>query len=764
MRTIRIPNDRVDTPYVNFVGGIDMTSPTMSIKPGNALVAMNYEPGIRGGYRRIDGFERLDGRPAPSAASYMYLEGTISGTIPTGSTVTGATSGATGVVILVDQALRAVCVTKTTGAFVKGEQLLLGGAPVCTLTYQPAPRGYRTAKGDAIARAAAADLYRADIGKVPGSGPVRGVWLYKGVRYAWRNTADGTALAMYKATPTGWQLVDLGREMQISQPQALVTSTGSTAYTINWTAHGLPNGSLVQFSGTLPTGIATNTTYYVINAAANTFQVASSPTGAAIQVTAVASGLICLPLAQQINDGDTIKGMTSGVTATVKRAALRTGGWSSFAMTGTLALANVQGGVFVAGEALSVNGVPKVGASTADTAITLQPGGRVECINYNFTGDPSTARMYGCDGKNKAFEFDGTAYLPLRTGMATDTPSFIKAHKKKLFLSFGGSVQYSGDGTPYAWTLLTGANDIGMGDTITGMDVQTGDTLAIFTRNASAQLNGATNNTFQLLPISNEAGALPYTVQNVGKTLALDDRGVISTDRTQAYGNFVQATISSMIQPIIDALHVKAIGSMVYRNRNQYRIYGSDGSGIIATFSEQGLIGFTQLQYPVNPTCFASCEDVDGSQVVLFGADDGYVYQADTDSSFDGAPIEAFLHMPSNHLNSPRLKKRFRKAVMKMSAQLYAEIRFHPEFSDGDPDIAPHRLQTAMVTGGLGGYYDVSSYDEVFYDARLVNSPEFPIDGTALNMALIFYSNSAIDLGHTLQGMIVHYSPRKLAR
>ena len=44
---------------------------------------------------------------------------------------------------------------------------------------------------------------------VPGSGPVRGVWLYNDTVFAWRDNAGGTALVMHKATPSGWQALTL---------------------------------------------------------------------------------------------------------------------------------------------------------------------------------------------------------------------------------------------------------------------------------------------------------------------------------------------------------------------------------------------------------------------------------------------------------------------------------------------------------------------------------------------------------------------------
>lgn len=113
--------------YDTFIlgGGIDLQTPVLSLRPGDALVANNYELGQISGYRRTRGYERFDGRPSPSATD------------------------------------------------------------------------------DLIER----ESRRAAIGVVPGSGPVRGVFYLKGFRYAFRNSADGTSLRLYKQSASGWTLV-----------------------------------------------------------------------------------------------------------------------------------------------------------------------------------------------------------------------------------------------------------------------------------------------------------------------------------------------------------------------------------------------------------------------------------------------------------------------------------------------------------------------------------------------------------------------------
>lgn len=70
------------------------------------------------------------------------------------------------------------------------------------------------------------------------------------------------------------------------------TITIATPATVTAAGHGLTNGKRVQFttSGALPTGIFANTTYFVINAATDTFNLSATQSGAAIGTSGGQSG------------------------------------------------------------------------------------------------------------------------------------------------------------------------------------------------------------------------------------------------------------------------------------------------------------------------------------------------------------------------------------------------------------------------------------------------------------------------------------------
>lgn len=92
------------------------------------------------------------------------------------------------------------------------------GFAYVALNYELAPvSGYRRIKGyerfdgrqspSDFEYGAPREAQRALIQRVPGSGPVRGVFVLKGFVYAFRDTLDGMAKALYRSSGLGWQLV-----------------------------------------------------------------------------------------------------------------------------------------------------------------------------------------------------------------------------------------------------------------------------------------------------------------------------------------------------------------------------------------------------------------------------------------------------------------------------------------------------------------------------------------------------------------------------
>jgi hypothetical protein len=103
--------------------------------------------------------------------------------------------------------------------------------------------------------------------------------------------AGSTTITM--ASTTG-----LSAGMQVTGTNTILTTGRAVTFTdagdlVNLTAHGLSDGDEVAFSViTTTTGIVINTIYFVVNAAADTFQVASTSGGAALPLTTNGSGTV----------------------------------------------------------------------------------------------------------------------------------------------------------------------------------------------------------------------------------------------------------------------------------------------------------------------------------------------------------------------------------------------------------------------------------------------------------------------------------------
>lgn len=396
----------------------------------------------------------------------------------------------------------------------------------------------------------------------------------------------------------------------------------------------------------------------------------------------------------------------------------------------------------------------------------LLPNGRYEFVNYNFSGSATGMKMYGCDGVNKAFSWDGTNYVQLTTTAVPETPQHVAAHKNRLFLSVNGSVFVSAPGDPTGvWVAVSGAGEIGIGDLITAMLPLPGNNetgaLAIYGRNKSTVLYGSGTSSWNVVNVATDAGAIAYTAQYVGGALALDDRGVTGLSAVQEFGNFAAASISKPVQPYIDARVGMVVASSVLRSQDQYRIYFSDGGGL--AFRPGRKVAVLPFTYPNPVTCICSGENTAGQEVVYFGSSNGMVYEAEKGTSFDGAAIDAWLRLAFNAEHGPTIQKKWRRAIFEMDIPSYAAISFSYAMDYADGSFPVFATQISTQEGG-GGYWDQFTWDEFTWDSPLVGQPKFSLSGTSQNISLLINSNDALSLPFSVQSVILHYTPRRIKR
>lgn len=680
---MKMPQTQVE--FFGFQGGLDLVTPPLMMPPGHCREAQNFEVNTLGGYTSTLGYERFDGRPSPHLAVPYYLPAIVTGSVAVGQTITGSTSGATGVVCRA--ASDYLVFTKRTGDFVPGENVTVSAVTVATTTDIATAEGGPTQELRAIFKKAAADIYRADIQAIPGSGSVLGMKWFGDTMYAFRNNVGGTQALLYKSSPTGWQAISLGEEISFS----------------NATVDVLED--------------------YILTRGA--------------------------------------------VTATIQRVMVESGSLQSGVNTGRLILSGRTGGNFTAGAATTSSG-GTLTLSGAQTAITLQPNGRFVFARYNFGGG---YRLYGCDGVNRGFEFDGSVFAPLRTGMPNDNPVHVAAHKNHLFFAFDNSLQHSAIANPYNWTPLMGAGELNLGDQITNLlpmpgDNVAGGAMACFTRQRSYMLYGNSSADWQLVTQRDDTGAIAYTSRFVNTAYLLDNRGVTSLNATDTFGNFAASSLSQLIRPWVMENKTRALDACVVRDKNQYRILFGGGRVLTMTLVEGRIGGFMPLTLRHQMALMDSEDDDLGNEVVFYGDTSGFVYQAERGTSFDGETIDAYLNLAFNHSKSPRMLKHYRKVVFEVGGSGYSRFYYSGDLAYADletPQILPVLMDFGSNTLGAGAW-DAGNWDFGTWDGSNLLPAEQSITGIGQNMAIRINISSNYYAPMTFYGALIHFVPRRQLR
>lgn len=538
----------------------------------------------------------------------------------------------------------------------------------------------------------------------PGTGPVRGIFYHNGFVFAFRDSDDGTTGKMWKSSGVGWREVS-----QFVQAIPFDAGTGTEP------AVGLEIETSSGSVSALVIHVETNSGTWGTDAA----------------------GFIYVKRNNRYTHND----------------------WPDNATLRDVATAT------------SICLVDGAGSDIDEAAfLDLQPGGKYEFREGNLYGATDRQRLYWVNGVDTAYEYNDLleGFAPIKTGMADDTPTHLAIHNYHLFLSFnGGSVQLSGDGDPYAWTVITGATEIAVGDEVTGFNEEVGNSLFIFTRNKSFVLQGNTRANFSLDDFNINAGAQEWSVQRIGLGMFFDDRGFTSLLQTQRSGsvNFQENAQSELIQPLVEDLvrttEVKT--SHLIRKENIYRCYFADGRIVSIGFQQHKVSGHMPLEYPFVANVSCSNEAETGAEQIFVGTDAGEVFEIEVGNSFDGTALEAFIRTVLYHSKTPGRFKKYSHIRLDgtFKGNLTMSGRVEADFDDPNLNLGD---ELVFNNDSAGGYWDNFVWDEFIWDRSTQGNPQEKVEVEGTNVAIYLRTNSAIDPSHTIRGVTLQWLARRSDR
>lgn len=691
-------------PHFSWTGGLNVMDDPMEIPPGQLLGCLNYEQGIKGGYRRFDGYERMDGHASPTDSSYtsVPLASATSSFPAVGVTLTESGSGATGVVAYVDTPNKVLVLVKVTGTFVGAGSTLTPG-PYTTAPASNPPlvnNGNTTALADSYYYQKWLYL-QSFIGPVGGaacSGPVRGVWPYKASVYAFRDNAAGTAGTMWVATSTGWQQVSLGFQVAYK-----------TGVYFDGAMDPIPEGTVL-------TGQTSGATFTVLRVVTKTGTWGTDAAG--YMITNVITGS---PVA---NENLSVGTTTYATYVSTTAQTLPPGGLYHFRNFNFNAVQT------------PVNGFRMYGVNGVGQGFEYDDSGVFTFISTGMTTDVPT-------------------YLEVHA-------SYL------FFSFKGGSLQNSGYQQPLSWNPVTGADARQVGEDVTFLREDVNQTLVIGTRRQLWSLTGLQVEQFQVAVYSANTGAVAGTDENPGQMIFGEDRGITTVAAAAQYGNFDTGALTDDILTLITQTFKTdtVIGAWVTRKKNMYRLLFASGNVFCLAINAAGqFTGWTNGTYVHAPSCVSGgfTQTSAGPQIErsFFGSTNGYVYEIDKGRSFDGQSITHFLKLNYWHVNSPSVNKRFRYLQIDLVPEGSASVLVGCDCNYGN---LTGMTSPSFYLGGNGGFWDIAIWDQFVWDNPTYTGIQWKLELEGYNISTVISGNAVNDASFTARGMLYQYSPRVINR
>jgi hypothetical protein len=251
----------------------------------------------------------------------------------------------------------------------------------------------------------------------------------------------------------------------------------------------------------------------------------------------------------------------------------------------------------------------------------------------------------------------------------------------------------------------------------------------------------------------------------MGQTFVMDDRGVNSLQTSLQFGNFTSSTLTNNIFPFINSKVGMLSASTLCRRKSQYRLFFNDGYALFITLANNKLLGCMPIYFPNPVTCAFEGKTSTGQDVIYFGSSNGYVYQMEQGTSFDGAPIDFYLITNYSNAKSPRTLKKYQKAVPELSSEQGSFASFDFSYllgyNSGEYE-QPASDNYGQYLGQIN--WDSFTWDNFFWDSNRNGSVEIPLDGTAENIAIVISGSSNYTPAFNLNSILIHYLHRRMMR
>lgn len=391
--------------------------------------------------------------------------------------------------------------------------------------------------------------------------------------------------------------------------------------------------------------------------------------------------------------------------------------------------------------------------------------GVIQSTKYNW----ATNRVTFVDGDPNANP------VRLETGgvytVLTNAPKgqkFIQEFSGYLWMSDGtGTLTFSAPQNDNDYNAIDGAGSLNVGFPIVGLGVWRG-ALYIFGQQRISQVTGTSLADWQVTPLTDNIGMTGiYSLQEVnGDLVFMSSDGLRTISGTARIFDRELGVISRPINTFLVASGSQNLISGVVKSKSQYRLF--QGTGSTATSTYPGVLGTLKLQTNGNvawewsklsgiPVSSMDNGLINGVEVTAHGSYDGYVYEQENGTDFNGTAIQATYQTPFLIYNDSGVRKILYKLQSDFKSSGSAMITLGTIFDYGDGTVINPPDQVLNIAGGSAVWDSGVTWDQVgiSWDVSSFLRVKANLVGSCFSSSLVFTSSGGAD--YSLQAYSIQY-------
>lgn len=386
------------------------------------------------------------------------------------------------------------------------------------------------------------------------------------------------------------------------------------------------------------------------------------------------------------------------------------------------------------------------GWTSIDTGRTS--AGRYDFVTFNFD---NTEKIIWCDGANNASVYDNSTVTDINATGAPADPQFVASFKNHIFYAGMSTnpqeVVFTAPFDETDFSTANGAGSVRVESPVKKLKVFR-DRLFIFCEDQIYFLAGSSIADFQMEPVTRNIGCVDgFSVQEIaGDVIYLAPDGLRTIAGTDKIGDIELGTVSKQIQPRLDNISKERISSVVIRNKSQYRLFFPTDAG--TTAGAPGVIGVIKSgveggmgwEYADLRGIKAACCTsgfISGTETVLHGGYDGYVYKQESGSDFDGTSIQAIYRSPDFTMGDAGIRKLMQRIIWNYDNEGTVNSKFRIRYDFNSSEV-PQPNEYDLTTGAAIAIYGLaaSTYGTAVYGSSGTPLVRQSIEGGGFTVAV----------------------------